>query len=86
MLQLLAPRFDCVLLSRFAANPRGAPVEELESLAREMTQAPVHGYPTLMSAWQAASDWLRPDDLLVITGSFFMAAEMLAAIRARPLD
>jgi dihydrofolate synthase / folylpolyglutamate synthase len=85
MLELLAPRFDCLMLSRYGNNARGAPVEDLELLAREMTQAPVQGYPDLKTAWRAASAWLQPDDLLVITGSFFIAAEMLAAIRECPL-
>jgi dihydrofolate synthase/folylpolyglutamate synthase len=96
MLSLLLPRFDGVLLSRYATNPRGQPVEELAAVARELAaQLPVGGpgarvasvdaFPDLAAAWAAASERLGRDDLLVITGSFFTAAEMLTAIRERPL-
>ncbi len=82
MLEVLAPRFDCLLLSRYGSNTRSAAVEELERLARELTSRPVRGHADLESAWLAAREWLRPDDLAVISGSFFMAGEMLAAMRA----
>ncbi len=42
--------------------------------------------PTPADAWAAVQRLARPDDLICITGSFFLAAEMRRLIAARPLS
>jgi dihydrofolate synthase / folylpolyglutamate synthase len=42
--------------------------------------------PTPADAWSAVHRTAKPDDLICITGSFFLASEMRREIAARPLD
>jgi dihydrofolate synthase/folylpolyglutamate synthase len=85
MLIQLLPRFDHVLFTRYSNNPRGVPAEELQALARELSgqKYPVCVDPT--AAWQEVHLLAAPDDLVCITGSFFIAAEMRGLIDSRPL-
>jgi dihydrofolate synthase/folylpolyglutamate synthase len=85
MLELLLPRFDEVILTRYQANPRGVPVEELAAIAAELPAS--SGRPQAIrqallpqEAWQAASELSGPEDLIAITGSFFIAAEMVPLV------
>ena len=41
---------------------------------------------TLAKAWDAVHRLAQPDDLVCVTGSFFLAAEMRRQIAARPLS
>jgi dihydrofolate synthase/folylpolyglutamate synthase len=86
MLRLLLPKFDRVVLTRYAQNPRGVPVETLAAIATM----------THYDNWQTAADpseaWdavhrLSPsaDDLVCITGSFFIAAQVQKLEKTRPL-
>ena len=81
MLDVLVPGFDEVILTRYWNNPRGLPPEELESLVDEHWADKLHFCADPPAAWQLASELAGPDDLICITGSFFIAAEMRAAIR-----
>jgi dihydrofolate synthase/folylpolyglutamate synthase len=76
MLQLLVPEFDAVTLTRYQENPRGMPAEELDALARELgsTHHQVDSDPA--TAWASATAGAGPEDLIVATGSFFIAAEV----------
>jgi dihydrofolate synthase/folylpolyglutamate synthase len=85
MLELLLPRFDEVILTRYANNPRGAPLEELEALAGPISTQRLTICPDPPSAWRQACVEVGPQDLLAITGSFFIAAEMRTAMRENPL-
>lgn len=86
MVRLLLPKFERVIFTRYTQNPRGVPIEELVRLA-EVTDC---------RNWQAAEDpaaaWhaiqaLQPtaDDLVCVTGSFFIAAQMRKRWEAEPL-
>lgn len=77
MLQLLLPRFDEVLFTRYLNNPRAVPPEELRDLAAQLA-SDVSVFPDPASAWREVSSRLSPDDLLCVTGSFFLASEMRA--------
>lgn len=90
MLRELLPEFDEVVLTRYRNNARAVPVEELARLAamHRMVGRAVH--------WQVAADptdaWravhaLKPsvDDLICITGSFFLLGQMRKAIETAPL-
>jgi dihydrofolate synthase/folylpolyglutamate synthase len=76
MLRLLLPVFDEVTLTRYQDNPRGMPVEELDTLARELGSSHHQLAADPAAAWQMASAGVRPADLIVVTGSFFIAAEV----------
>lgn len=80
MLQLLLPQFDTVILTRYQNNPRGVPVEELQQIALDLQASHCFICPLSADAWQAARSQAEPEDLIVITGSFFIAAELGEAI------
>jgi dihydrofolate synthase/folylpolyglutamate synthase len=85
MVAEIMPHFDRVIFTRYVNNPRGVPPEELERLARDFP-TPRLICPDPASAWDAARESVGPDDLLCITGSFFLAAEMRTQIAQRPLN
>jgi dihydrofolate synthase / folylpolyglutamate synthase len=86
MLARLLGRFDQVLFTRYLNNPRSVPPEELQTLAAELTgvRHPVCADPA--TAWDVIHRNVNPDDLICITGSFFIAAEMRRQLVARPLS
>lgn len=81
MLRVLLPKFDEVIFTRYWNNPRGAPPEELAALAAELSAIPRHVCADAATAWRLASELAGPEHLICITGSFFIAAEMRAAMR-----
>jgi dihydrofolate synthase/folylpolyglutamate synthase len=76
MLRQLLPRFDTVVLTAFQNNPRNVPTEELEQLARTFGDQPLHTAPDPATAWKLARRLAGPADLICVTGSFFIAAEL----------
>ncbi len=81
MLAAALPKFDEVVFTRYWNNPRGVPPEELASLAATIGCKPRHICADPSSAWRKALERAERDDLICVTGSFFIAAEMRAAIR-----
>jgi dihydrofolate synthase/folylpolyglutamate synthase len=81
MLAQLLPRFDGVVLTRYLNNPRYVPVEELAALA-QAEAASVDCCATPEEAWQRVKKLASADDLICVTGSFFLAAEMRQAIQS----
>jgi dihydrofolate synthase/folylpolyglutamate synthase len=87
MLRLLLPEFDEIVLTRYVTNPRAVEVEELNSLAQETLVAGGRPRPAIrvepdpLAAWHVAQNQAGPDDLVCITGSFFLAAELLPHVR-----
>jgi dihydrofolate synthase/folylpolyglutamate synthase len=84
MLRLVLPEFDAVIFTRYFNNPRAVPPERLAALAGELSTIPVHTAPDPRAAWNLAQTFAGADHLIAITGSFFIAAEMRAAIRDSP--
>jgi dihydrofolate synthase / folylpolyglutamate synthase len=80
MLAQLLPRFDGVILTRYLNNPRYVPVEELAALAQPGAALP-YCCATPSEAWQRVKELASEDDLICVTGSFFLAAEMRQAIQ-----
>jgi dihydrofolate synthase/folylpolyglutamate synthase len=80
MLEVLLPRFDEVILTRYWSNPRGLPPEELDALAAGLSPIPRHTCPDPTTAWQLARKLATRDHLIVVAGSIFLGAEMRAAI------
>jgi len=92
MLPPLLDHFDHIILTRYQENPRGIPPEELFNLISPLplgegqgVRASVEIAPTPFDAWSAVHRLARPADLVCITGSFFIAAELRRQIAARPL-
>ena len=75
MLRLLGPEFDDVILTRYTSNTRGLPAERLRELW-DRDAAPPHLAPDPAAAWAAAQALAGPEDLICVTGSFFLAAEI----------
>jgi dihydrofolate synthase/folylpolyglutamate synthase len=86
MLRLVLPKFDQVIFTRYLNNPRGVPPEELDALAAEWSDSPRWICADPLAAWRQACALARADCLIGITGSFFIAAEMRAAIGNVPLE
>jgi dihydrofolate synthase / folylpolyglutamate synthase len=88
MLELLMKSFQEIILTQFQINPRAQLAETLNSMADSLHQE----QPRLLTsnyrvtekpldALKAAQESASPDDLIVITGSFFLAAELLPCFR-----
>jgi dihydrofolate synthase/folylpolyglutamate synthase len=86
MLRELLGQFDEVILTQYTDNPRAVPVDELAAIADQVSGRPIHVSPLPTQAWQTARDLASPDDLICVTGSFYIAAqirrEVLASARA----
>lgn len=76
MLRQLLPRFDTVVVTCFQNNPRHVPVETLVHAAQSMTDRPLHAAADPAAAWKLARRFATPADLICVTGSFFIAAEL----------
>lgn len=87
MLRQLLPRFDDVVLTRYQQNPRGVPVEELTDIATALKMTNWQAAADPESAWKVVHQLVTsPDDLICITGSFFIAAQMRRQLQSRPLS
>jgi dihydrofolate synthase / folylpolyglutamate synthase len=82
MLKVLLSRFDTVALTRYASNPRSIPPEALAELAYQLSgrQFPIFADPA--AAWSAVAPLAQPDDLICVTGSFFITAEIRRLLMA----
>lgn len=76
MLRQLLPCFETVILTCYKSNPRGVPVEELFAMSRVVSERLVHLASDPKTAWELANRLAGPDDLICVTGSFFIAAEI----------
>jgi dihydrofolate synthase/folylpolyglutamate synthase len=70
------------VVTEYQNNPRAVPTEKLSALIRDelakqnctATVVIEHSLPS--EAWRAARQSAKPDDLICVTGSFFIAAEL----------
>jgi dihydrofolate synthase/folylpolyglutamate synthase len=76
MLRQLLPKFDSVIVTCFQNNPRHVPVETLVRMIQNLSDQPLHAAADPASAWKLACRFAGPDDLICVTGSFFIAAEL----------
>jgi dihydrofolate synthase / folylpolyglutamate synthase len=83
ILQELVPFFDQVVATQYRNNPRAVPAEELAELVRttigqsdgvRKCEVTICAMPR--EAWAMACNRARADELVVIAGSFFLAAEL----------
>lgn len=84
MLRPLLEHFDTVLFTQYVNNPRAVPAEELASMAAEFTGQPYQTFRNPADAWNEARSLAAADNLICVTGSFFIAAEMRHHIRELP--
>lgn len=82
LLRLLIPAFDTIILTRYLENPRSVPVHELQTLVHSISNRPVHSANSPVEAWQMSRQWAGPEDLIAITGSFFLVAELRDKVAA----
>lgn len=85
MLQTLHSRCGRLILTQYHNNPRGMPLEELTEIAQRVfsrsdskQSVQWSTAPTPAAAWQLAVESAAPTDVVCATGSFFLAAELLA--------
>jgi dihydrofolate synthase / folylpolyglutamate synthase len=83
MLRLLLPRFDSVVLTQYQTNPRALSIDELTGLVEAICSRPCHVAADPAAAWRLASHLATVDDLVCVTGSFFIAAELRELILDR---
>ena len=100
MLELIVPKARRLVLTQFQSNPRFTPVEKLQSLTHEILDEPKysnHKHPEVFSAPDLATalnyvqknplathDSKSTSELVVITGSFFIAAEAKSLLLDEP--
>ncbi len=85
MLATLVKHFDRIVFTRYLNNPRSVAPEDLRTIAAELCgrEYPVCAQP--MEAWNLVRSWAMPEDIICVTGSFFIATEMRLQIQSRPL-
>jgi dihydrofolate synthase/folylpolyglutamate synthase len=89
MLSVLLPHFHVVLATQYRDNPRAVPASELARLVRQQLHAGLAGAAPCSSmpskvlvesrpvdAWERARKLARPNQLICVTGSFFIASEL----------
>ena len=83
MLRCLLPQFDRVLLTRYRNNPRTVSPAELQTTTREaLRELALPTAPELSNvgdperAWHQTMAHAQPEDLICVTGSFFIAGEL----------
>ena len=76
----LLPNFDTIILTRYIDNPRGVSLDELGELVNAITTRNVHYAADPISAWNLAKRLSVANDLIVVTGSFFLVAELRSTI------
>ncbi len=98
MLQVLLPHFGVLIATQYQDNPRAVPACRLAELASEQrtladahvatasVAAEIHEQPLPADAWQLAQQIAGLDQLICITGSFFIAAELRPILLATPSE
>jgi dihydrofolate synthase/folylpolyglutamate synthase len=81
MLRVLLPKFEDVIFTRYWNNPRAMPPADLHALAGEISSGHRYLCDDAAAAWKLATRLAAADHLICITGSFFIAAEMRAAMQ-----
>jgi dihydrofolate synthase/folylpolyglutamate synthase len=86
MLRELLGQFDEVILTQYSDNPRAVPVEDLAAAASELASAlpEFRICPRPADAWKTARELASPEDLICVTGSFYIAAQMRQQVLATP--
>jgi len=90
MMKVLLPACETLILTRYVTNPRAMETAELEWIARQAAEQMSSSPPKIIveqtpaAAWQLASS--IGSELICITGSFFLAADMADVMRKTKQD
>ena len=78
MLSLLGPHFQRIVLTQFTTNRRSRAVIDLVKLAGELLPPESHWTvaETPAEAWREVQRELSANEMVIATGSFFLAAEL----------
>lgn len=76
MLAELLPFFSRIILTTYTTNPRATPTAALYELAVELGRPDAELCDDPQEAWDRVRGGLRPDDLVCVAGSIFLAAEL----------
>jgi len=84
IVRVLMPHFGRVVVTQYRENPRAVSTVELGQMVREElgrlepaeTSDRVYERDLPIDAWQLVQELARPEQLICITGSFFIVAEM----------
>jgi len=76
MLTLLKEKFNRIILTEFQSNPRAVPLPELVKLAEKSGVKSWETVPDPESACKLLQQQSAPDELICVTGSFFLAVEI----------
>lgn len=83
----LAPHFDRILVTQYQENPRAVPAGDLAELVRaeleDRVAKQIEIYAAPGEAWEAACRGAAPGELVVVAGSFYLAAELRKTILSR---
>ncbi len=86
MLRLLVPAFDAIVLTRYVENPRAADPAELLEIASALDARQIETAQQPAAALAKARRLAGPQDLICITGSFFLAAELRPLLVSSTVD
>jgi len=82
IVRVLVPHFQRIVVTEYRNNPRAVETEKLGEIVREElakiggNQIVVTEKPLPQEAWRMAQEVVEPDQLVCITGSFFIVAEL----------
>ena len=82
MFRILGPHFAHVFLTPYLGSARSTPPEQLAALLGAAGGPPATQCVAPAAAWEAARAMARPDDLVCVTGSVFLAGEMRTLLTA----
>lgn len=82
MLRRLLPAFDHVLLTQYRNNPRAVALDELCAVAEAVSGRRWPAFAQPAEAWHAARKLASAEDLICVTGSFFIAAQLRHEVQA----
>jgi dihydrofolate synthase/folylpolyglutamate synthase len=75
----LTPHFDRFVVTEYQENPRALPADALATIVRSFLgdrTADLTVFPSPIGAWRYIDESAVPGELVCVTGSFFLAAEL----------
>lgn len=85
MLAVLVPHFERLIITQYQNNPRSVPVEQLDHLAAAAGHTSRVVFNDTTAAWDYVRRTTTAEELVCVTGSFFIAAELRPIIASQPI-
>jgi len=83
ILRVLAPHFNQLVITCYENNPRAMPIDGLDAIAAQVTNVPRRAFDQPSAVWDYLRGNTSKKDLICVTGSFFIAAEMRRIVVGR---